>query len=75
MAETYRKEVVVRLIQCKRTGRYLAADEWVGEPAKAIRFASSVAALNCCLVGGLREVELVLQMPHLGQEVFRASIP
>ncbi len=60
----------VRLLRCRRTGRYFNGDGWSEDPDNAQPFSDEVDAARACVTHNLRQVELVLRTKISHTEIF-----
>jgi hypothetical protein len=64
------------LLQQRDSGLYLGAiDAWTAEPAEAMDFVSSTAALDFCAANKLASVQIVLKFEEEKHEIVLSAVP
>ncbi len=64
----------VRLLRSQQTHQYFTGEGWTDNPVNAQPFPNEVEAARACITHNLHDIELVLQMPGGGPELFATSM-
>ncbi len=73
-SQAIKTEYVLRLIRCRKTGRYLGPEGWTEKPEDGRTFEDNVDAVRACVESGLHDVELVLRPPGADHDLFRTTL-
>ena len=68
------KQVVNRLLRCRRTHRYFKDGGWIEDPRQASTFPDEMEAIRACVQNGLENVELVLRVPGSTTDLFSTPV-
>jgi hypothetical protein len=68
------KQVICRMIRCKKTRRYFTGDGWTHNASQAKTFAEQIDAVEACIQHELVDIELVLGPAGTETELFTCGI-
>lgn len=65
---------VLRMLRCKKTGRYFTGRGWTDDLKQAQEFPNDIQAVETCVQSGLKDVELVLRLAGAQKEFFTTAL-
>ncbi len=65
---------VLRVLRCKKTGRYFTGRGWTDDLQQAQGFSNDIQAVETCVQSGLKDVELVLRLAGAQKEFFTTAL-